>query len=480
MQIKIALPKGRLLGETATLLQRADWGLGGYHEGMRSYRLKSQRFLNLLAKVFHEKDIPIQVAVGNYDLGICGLDWVEELLVKYPSSALVKLRNLGYGEGALYAVASQSEVVPSVEEMQVGRGIMRLASEYPNLAESFALNRRLRRFSIFPLWGAAEVYPPESADLALISGSKDAEIFNHDMVPVSNILDFSAYLIANKNSWENKDLSQILAFIDSKLPLVMKRPSPVNAVRTGGTSERYRSSEVAEDTVRLALPDGHQQLHALQLLSKAGIRVDDYPSAAGNRRPTTSLAGVIIKVIRPQDMPLQVANGNFDLAITGKDWLMEHLYQFPSSPVTELLGLEFGKVKIVAVVSEDLLVTDAYSLKQLYSERMVPIRVASEYVNIADKYARDNHLGVYRVIPTWGASEAFLPEDADLLIENTETGRTIARHNLKIIDTLFESTACLIGHKDSVSSSTKGERIKSITKTLQNAVVDITIKTNQS
>ena len=73
-QLKIALPKGRLLAETAALLKRADWGLSAYHEGMRSYRLKSQRFPNLLAKVFHEKDIPIQVAVGNYDLGICGLD----------------------------------------------------------------------------------------------------------------------------------------------------------------------------------------------------------------------------------------------------------------------------------------------------------------------------------------------------------------------------------------------------------------------
>jgi len=100
----------------------------------------------------------------------------------------------------------------------------------------------------------------------------------------------------------------------------------------------------------------------------------------------------------------------------------------------------------------------------------VPFRVASEYVNIADKYARDNHLGLYRVIPTWGASEAFLPEDADLLIENTSTGRTIARHNLRIIDTLFESTACLIGSTGRVCSSTKSERIKSIIETLRAAV----------
>jgi ATP phosphoribosyltransferase len=180
----------------------------------------------------------------------------------------------------------------------------------------------------------------------------------------------------------------------------------------------------------------------------------------------------MIKVIRPQDMPLQVANGNFDLAITGRDWFLEHLYRFPSSPITELLDLKFGRVKIVAVVSKDLSVTDVYSLRQLNAERSVPFRVASEYVNIADKYARDNHLGLYRVIPTWGASEAFLPEDADLLIENTETGRTIARHNLKIIDTLFESTACLIGGIGRVFCSTKRERIKSIIETLRTVVED--------
>ncbi len=473
MPIKIALPKGRLLGETESLLQKAGWGLSGYHEKARFYRLKSQRFPNLLAKVFNEKDIPVQVAVGNHDLGICGLDWVEELLVKYPSSVLVKVKNLGYGEGTLYMVASRSEAASTMEGMQAKPGIIRIASEYPNLAESFALGNRLRRFSVFPLWGAAEVYPPESADLALISGRTDEELSNYDLAPVSNVLNFSAFLIANKKSWESKDMGEILTSLDSKLFTGEKPCSSADVVRMPQIVSRYSSGGVAEDIIRLALPDGHQQLPALELLNRVGIQVDDYPSATGNRRPTTNLDNVMIKVVRPQDMPLQVANGNFDLAITGRDWLMEHLYQFPPSPVTELLDLKFGKVKIVAVVSKDLSVADVYSLRQLNAERLVPLRVASEYVNIADKYARDNHLGMYRVIPTWGASEAFLPEDADLLIENTETGQTLARHNLKIIDTLFESTACLIGNTNSVFSSSKDERVRSITEALQTGVENI-------
>ena len=96
--------------------------------------------------------------------------------------------------------------------------------------------------------------------------------------------------------------------------------------------------------------------------------------------------------------------------------------------------------------------------------------MASEYVQLADRYARENHLSPYRVIPTWGSTEAFLPEDADLLIENTETGRTIARHNLKIVDTLFESTACLIGGKRDIDNATRRKKVDSIVSKLQAAL----------
>ena len=221
MPVKIALPKGRLLDRTAAVLQKAGWGLDEYHQRARSYHLKSPKFPSTSVKVFQEKDIPIQVAVGNYDLGICGLDWVEELLVKYPSSAVVKIKDLRYGAGALFIVASRFGRLTTLEEIKASRGNIRIASEYPNLAALFALKSRLSRFSIFPVWGAAEVYPPESAELALISGEVDAETFNHDLMPVSDgkLLGFSAYLIANSNSWKEKDLSQIAASLDSNCQL---------------------------------------------------------------------------------------------------------------------------------------------------------------------------------------------------------------------------------------------------------------------
>jgi len=421
-----------------------------------------------LAKVFHEKDIPVQVAVGNYDLGICGLDWVEELQARYPSSALVKVSNLGCGAGQLYMAASQVQGVTTAEELRLQSGVVRIASEYPNLAESFALDLRLRRFSVVPLWGAAEVYPPESADMVLIAGRNEEELDSLGLVPVSGILGFSAHLIANKESWETRDMSDVLDSIQREAVGGQAFYSPVDVTpKMAGNSSAI---EVKEDTIRLALPDGHQQEPTVAILERAGIQVEDYPSETGNRRPDTNMAGMTVKVIRPQDMPLQVANGNFDLAITGRDWLLEHLYQFPSSPVTEILALNFGWVRIVAVVSKELTVDGVDSLRRYSAEGSSSLRVASEYVNIADKYARDNHLGMYRVIPTWGATEAFLPEDADLLIENTETGRTLARHGLKIVDTLFESTACLIGQNSSKYSPDKRKRMDSIIDALRRAV----------
>ncbi len=468
MPVKLALPKGRLLEETAKLLRDAGWGLSGYNKAARSYRPEATKFPELLIKVFHEKDIPIQVAIGNYDLGICGRDWIEELLARYPTSALIKVKELGLGWSTLYMTASQSAGTARIAEMQAKPGTIRIASEYPNLAESFAVERRLRRFSVFPVWGAAEVYPPENADLALVSVQNGKELADYGLVPVSKILTSSACLIANRDSWESRDMGQILASIHDGLTVHDGRPS-TGTVKVPPPTHEYSIEPPAEDAVWLALPDGHQQLPALNLLTEAGIKVDDYPSS-GSRRPATGLAGVKVKVIRPQDMPLQVANGNFDLAITGRDWLMEHLYQFPSSPVTELLDLKFGKVRIVAVVSDGAAVNGTDDLRQLSRERLIPFRVASEYVNIADKYARDNRLGWYRVVPTWGASEGFLPEDADLLIENTQTGRTLSRHNLKIVDTLFESTACLIGSALGISNPSKSERIKSIIATMQAAV----------
>ncbi len=90
-------------------------------KGHAAYRLKSTKLPHLSAKIFQEKDIPVQVAVGNYDLGICSLDWVEELLAKYPTSAVLKVADLGYGKGNLYLAASRYGKLSSLQDLSAGQ-----------------------------------------------------------------------------------------------------------------------------------------------------------------------------------------------------------------------------------------------------------------------------------------------------------------------------------------------------------------------
>jgi len=469
--LKFALPKGRLLSPTAKLLDEIGLGFSDYGNKTRQYRLGSIKLPYLSAKVFQEKDIPTQVAIGNYDLGICGLDWIEELLVRYPVSALVKISGLNYGEGNVYVVVSSQAGISSLDESLTKLNSWRIVSEYPNLAEAFALNLRMRRFRIFPVWGAAEVYPPESAELAILWGENESDTEAQGLVSLAKLVPASAFLIANRESLENKDLSQILSYLSSKL-VTKPRVSPTVSYKSQRRSNLIASqSHWQTKEAKLALPDGHQQPPTAKFLEKAGLNFQGYSEEVLNRRPSTDLDWLGIKVIRPQDMPLQVANGNFDLAITGKDWLLEHLCRFPSSPVKELLALGFGTVKIVAAVSQDTPVANIGELRSLVkSGKFAPIRVASEYINIADKYLRDNRINPYKLIPTWGASEAFLPEDADLLIDNVQTGKTLKQHNLKVIDTLFESSACLIGNKDSLDSYAKKEHIDFLIQTFRKAL----------
>jgi len=464
VQVKLALPKGQLQDDTADLLKEVGFTISDYRDGSRSYRPQCSGDFGLFLKVFHEKDIAIQVAIGNYDLGICRLDWVEELLAKYHSEAVVKVRDLGYGRRSLYAVAARSSGYSSIESWKNHNDSLRIVSEYPNLAEAFALKQRLRRFQILPVWGSAGVYPPENAELAIIAETSSKKLKEQDLVLVATLLESSAYLIANRDSLERKNLSRLLTSLSTGEAAVsyVKEPPAIDA------SFEAQYAATGGPLVSLALPDGHQQGHAVTLLNRAGLKIEGYNVGKATNRPRIDLEGVTVKVIRPQDMPLQVANGNFDLAITGRDWLKDHLYRFPSSPVDEVLVLGFGKVRIVVVVSKDLHVSSTDDLRKMRKDSA--LRVASEYVNIADKYAHDNHLVPYKLIPTWGASEAFLPEDADVLIENTETGSTIAKHNLKIIDTLFESSACLIGNTEAIRRPDKKDKIAYLVETMRRGV----------
>jgi ATP phosphoribosyltransferase len=456
-----------MLARTAQLLEAVGLGFDDYNSKTRIYRMSSKTMPSLSAKMLNERDIPVQVAIGNYDFGICTSDWLQELQARYPASRVFKIADLGFEESGIFLAGSASSRITRQDLSKSGI-IWRIVTEYPALAEAAAYKMRLKKFRIYPLWGSAEAYPPENAELAVLRAGDENALRSLNLTPVGKLCDSNACIIANSDSLQKGNYSNLLARLTPGFKLKRKLWQQREAAKPAIRNDFEVKTE--NDSIWLALADGHQQVHTAAFLEKTGIKMHGYSGDSLRRRPSCNLGWVNFKVIRPQDMPQQVANGNFDLAITGRDWLLDHLYQFPSSPVAELVNLGFGWVRIVAVVCENVPADSMEGLKRMIEKgKMTPLRIATEYINIADKYMRDKHVARYRVIPTWGATEVYLPEDADMLIENTETGQTLARHKLKIIDTLFESTACLIGNKQSLAQAGKKVKIARLVKIFREA-----------
>jgi ATP phosphoribosyltransferase len=468
--IRIALPKGRFHSSTADKLDTCGFALDEYNTRSRQYRVCSSRFPTVAAKILQERDISVHVSVGNYDLGICGADWVRELKARYPAAALVEVAPLNYREGAVFLASSVHSNLVSIHAVTAAQQVVRIASEYPNLATRLAAQLRLRRFQVFPVWGAAEVYPPESADLVLMWAKNERDLTSQGLIPLTKLFDVDAVLVANADSLSRKDMSEVLTLLDGSF---RRGSTPCATVPEEGEEEAPGEllTEWQSRPIRLALPDGHQKTPAVELLDRAGLGVPGYSGRTSERRLLADADWLSVKVIRPQDMPLQVASGHFDVAITGQDWLTEHRVSFPGSPVTELADLGFGKVRVVAALSEKIPVNSTEELRQYMAKGGIrSLRVASEYTNIADKYLRDNRIGSYRVMPTWGASEAFLPDDADLLVDNTQTGKTLVDNGLKIIEVILRSSACLIANVESLQDPLKKSKIDSLSAQLAGAV----------
>jgi len=431
--IRVAIPTGDLRKQTASMLDAAGAAIDDYSAGSRMLRFPMLGDA-ATARVFREKDIPVQVALGNYDLGICSLTWIEELAQRFPSHDVVRLRDLGYGTQSLWLAAAADTAEPSI----------RIVSEYPNIAETVARRLRLRRYRIFGVAGAAEAYPPEDADVVLVSAPDAAGVEAHGLRPIAKVLDSSAWLIANRRSLASKDLSPVLsrligAGVSSVIP-----PLAVPA----SLGLRPREQTCAGGTVRIALADGHNQSNTIAALKAAGIRVPVYEDGTVVRRPSIEIEGVDVKVIRPQDMPQQVALGQFDLAITGRDLLWNHLLEFPTSPVEEVADLGRSKYSLAVIVKDVPADNTADALRWWRAaDPRRTIRVASEFTHIADHFARDRHFGRYSVIPINGASEGYVPDDAEILIEGIETGSSVRANKLTVLDRFFESTICVIANK---------------------------------
>ncbi len=163
--------------------------------------------------------------------------------------------------------------------------------------------------------------------------------------------------------------------------------------------------------------------------------------------PTCADSEIEAKLMKPQNIPKLIEIGAHDLGFSGYDWIVETAAQ-----VEELLDLGFDRVKIVSAAPTSL------SKEQLKSRKII---VASEYEKISRKYLDEENFD-YLFLRTYGTTEAFPPEDADLIIDNTATGQTLKENGLKIIDELFPSSTRLIANPGSLENSWKKEKIDEI------------------
>jgi ATP phosphoribosyltransferase len=212
--------------------------------------------------------------------------------------------------------------------------------------------------------------------------------------------------------------------------------------------------------IDIAIPKGSLQSQTLQLFEQAGLEIRR-TEREYNARINDPRVGKV-KILRPQEIPSYVANGYFDLGISGTDWIMESKADIVS--VTELnYGKQGpGKVKVVVAVPEGERINSAKDIRP-------KSRVATEYPELTKSFF--SNLGIpVDVQYSYGATEAKVPELTDVVVDLTETGSTLIKNGLKIVDVILESTSQLIANKNSWEDPKKREDIQAL-ETLLSAVI---------
>jgi len=239
------------------------------------------------------------------------------------------------------------------------------------------------------------------------------------------------------------------------------------------------------EKVKFAIPAGSLAKATFEILQRSGYKVSGQERTY---RPTINDSKIELKILRPQEIPVFISEGLQDVGITGQDWIRE-----TGADVEVLQNLEYGKIKLIVAVPKSFETNSITDLMEQLWSRSKNFRVSTEYLNIAAEYIRNNP--AYRknfgesepliVTPWWkkgdnprskiflsfGATEAKPPENSDCIIDVTETGSTIDANNLKIIDTVMNSSAVLVANKNSLEDPQKKEKILDIL-TLLKGVVD--------
>jgi len=207
------------------------------------------------------------------------------------------------------------------------------------------------------------------------------------------------------------------------------------------------------EKLRILIPKGRIFDNISRLFSEAG-----FPIALSDRtyRPSLGADWLDAKIMKPQNVGELLELGSHDAGFTGVDWIRES-----GADVQEVLDLGFDKVRIVAAVPQD------YDEAKLHSKKLV---VATEYVNIAEQWLKSSGYQ-YQILRTYGATEVFPPDDADMIIDNTSSGQTLKDNGLKIIATLLESSTRFVASKAAIANAEKKRRIDELVM-LFGAVLD--------
>ena len=216
---------------------------------------------------------------------------------------------------------------------------------------------------------------------------------------------------------------------------------------------RYHHLDEEIMSLKLVLPKGRINTKVLKLLSDCGIEL-----IGGDRdyRPKAFGFELEVKLLKSQNIPSLIEMGQHDIGFAGLDWIKER-----NCDVEVLKNLEYDPVKIVACIPEN------WDWKEMQSRKLI---VASEYKNISSSYL--DKLGLdYQLLRSYGATEVFPPEDADMIIDNTSTGSTIRANRLKIVDTLMTSSTQFIANFDAMKDVGKRQDIEDLL-TLMQAVIN--------
>ncbi len=195
--------------------------------------------------------------------------------------------------------------------------------------------------------------------------------------------------------------------------------------------------------LRLGLPKGRMEPAVLTLLADAGIRVT--PSARGYR-PGISLGNTEVKVLKPQNIVEMLALGSRDVGFAGADWVEEMDVE-----VIELLDTGLDPVRVVAAAPRSLLVNERLPQRRL--------RVATEYQRLTRRWIDRQGMDA-TVLKSFGATEVFPPEDADLIVDNSASGTTLEANDLVIVEVLTTSSTRLYASVDAVALPSKRQRIE--------------------